>query len=282
MTQSTQKHGTNSMRRVNEARRHFLGLAAAVAARTAAAGTLAAMVLPSSANAAKKVKEPKGRGPKGGGEPACFLRGTSILTSSGAVRVEDLERGDRVVTVDGETLPVQWIGRRTYRKSGFYWPKEVMPIRVARDALAEQTPHSDLYLSPGHALLIDGVLFLVRDLVNGASIAAALPDDMEEIEYFHVVLASHEVILAEGAPAETFRLWDRNHEKFTNFIEYERLCPDRIGFKMRSYAHLAGAESGRTHLKALLSLAVFPFIPVRNPVEEARHKLALRAETVVN
>jgi hypothetical protein len=41
-----------------------------------------------------------------------------------------------------------------------------MPIRVARGALAEQTPHSDLYLSPGHAVLIDGVLIMVKELVR--------------------------------------------------------------------------------------------------------------------
>ncbi len=199
------------------------------------------------------------------------------MTSSGAVRVEDLEKGDLVVTVDGETLPVMWIGRRAYRRSGSSWPKEVMPIRVARGALAEQTPHSDLYLSPGHAVLIDGVLITVKELVNGTSIAPAL-HDMEEIEYFHVVLATHKVILAEGAPAETFRAWDRNYECFTNFVEYERLYPDRIGLRMRSHAHLAGSESGRTHLKALLSLAVYPFIQIRDPVGDARRKLALRAE----
>jgi hypothetical protein len=286
-----QDHRDNTLNRTDQARRHFLGLAAAVAARAAPLGSLTAMVLPSSANAKNAGKgrgkgsgRGKGRGGKGGGSagPACFLRGTSILTPSGAVRVEDLERGDLVVTVDGETLPLQWIGSRSYRRSGLSWAKEVMPIRVARGALAEQTPHSDLYLSPGHALLIDGVLVLVKDLVNGTSIAPVLPDDLEVIEYFHLVLASHQVILAEGAPAETFRAWDRNYECFTNFIEYERLYPDQIGSRMRSYAHLAGSESGRTHLKALLSLAAYPFIQIRDPVTDAHRKLALRAEQLAS
>jgi hypothetical protein len=204
------------------------------------------------------------------------------LTPSGAVRVEDLEKGDLVVTVDGETLPVQWVGRLSYRRSGSSWPKQVMPIRVARGALAEQTPHSDLYLSPGHAVLIDGVLIMVKELVNGASIAPALPNDMEEIEYFHLVLASHKVILAEGAPAETFRVQEHDYEIFANFIEYERLYPGRLGSVMKPYAPYVSSDGGRAHLKALLALAASPFIPIRDPVEQARRKLALRAEELAS
>ena len=99
------------------------------------------------------------------------------------------------------------------------------PIRVARHALDERTPHSDLYLSPGHALFIDGVLIRAKELVNGISIVPVLPKDRETIEYFHIVLDSHDVILAEGAPAETFLLQERNHEDFTNFAEFARLYP---------------------------------------------------------
>ncbi|MEP9374797.1 Hint domain-containing protein [Mesorhizobium sp. KR1-2] len=284
MPRSTENHdfqGNKSARRVDEARRHFIGLTAAVAARAAALGTLTAMVLPSSANA--KDDNSQGEDSDGGGHgkgrgPNCFLRGTSILTSSGPVRVEDLKVGDPIETVDGKTLPALWIGRQSYRRSGSSWPEEVVPIHVGRGALAEQTPHSDLYLSPNHALFIDGVLIPVKHLVNGTSVAPVNPDHLEVIEYFHLVLATHQIVLAEGAPAETLRVWDRNHENFTNFVEYERLYPDRIGSKMRPYARLAGCEGGRAHLKALLSLAACPFVLVRDPIEEAHRKLAKRAE----
>ena len=95
------------------------------------------------------------------------------------------------------------------------------------------------------------------------------------IEYFHIVLDTHEVILAEGAPAETFLLRASNHESFTNFIEYERLHPDKPRPAMIPYAPMVGYEGGREHLKALLRLGVSRFIQCvtlsRTPTRELRH-----------
>jgi hypothetical protein len=208
-------------------------------------------------------------------------RHTSILTPSGPVRIEDLRRGDLIETVAGEALPVLWMGRQIYRKRGRSWPETVMPIRVARGALAEQTPHLDLHLSPGHALFIDGVFIRVKDLVDGTSIAPALPDDRQVIEYFNPLLATHQTILAEGVPAETFLFRDRDYENFTNFVEFERLYPAGLG-SMKPYAPIASEEGGRAHLKALLGLAAFPSAPVRNPIADSYRRLTLRAEELAS
>ncbi|WP_312862249.1 Hint domain-containing protein [Rhizobium sp. P32RR-XVIII] len=161
-----------------------------------------------------------------------------------------------------------------------------MPIRIARHALDERTPHRDLYVSPGHALFIDGVLILAKDLINGTSVAPAPPADGEVIEYFHVLLETHEVIFAEGAPAETFLLWRDNYEGFTNFAQFARLYPS--GFAMKPFARVAGFESGRDHLKALLRLGmrwVFPGLePIpgaREPIDRAYGRIAARAEQLI-
>jgi Hint domain len=79
------------------------------------------------------------------GPPHCFLPGTCILTSRGEVPVEELRIGDQVVTVRGEAKPIKWIGRQSFKKSGPAWQDSVMPIRIARGALDENTPHQDLY-----------------------------------------------------------------------------------------------------------------------------------------
>ncbi|WP_426131980.1 Hint domain-containing protein, partial [Pararhizobium sp. PWRC1-1] len=126
----------------------------------------------------------------------CFLRGTSITTPTGEVFIEDLHIGDRVETVGGNVRAVKWIGRQSYKRSGLSWNDSVVPIRIWRHALGHNTPHQDLYLSPGHALFIGGVLIRVKDLVNGTSIAPA--PHRETIEYYQIVLDSHDVILAEG------------------------------------------------------------------------------------
>jgi hypothetical protein len=228
----------------------------------------------------RKHRGDSGRGPKGG-DQNCFLRGTSIMTPTGNARIEDLQIGDLVETVRGEAMAVKWIGRQRFKKSGPSWNDSVMPIRIARHALDQQTPHTDLYLSPNHALFIDGVLIRVKDLVNGISIAPALPADRAMIEYFHIVLDTHEVILAEGAPAETFLLKASNYESFTNFAEYKRLYPADPRPAMTPFAPIVGYEGGREHLKALLRLAVPRFIPMRDPVQQAYERIAARAEQLV-
>lgn len=199
------------------------------------------------------------------------------MTVTGEICIEDLQIGDRVETVRGEAMAVKWIGRHVYKRSGPAWSKCVMPIRVARHALDERTPHRDLYLSPGHALFIDGVLIRAKELVNGISVAPGLPADHETIEYFHIVLDSHDVVLAEGAPVETFLLQTRNYEDFTNFAEFARLYPDAAHTAMTSCAPIVSLSSGREHMKALLHLWTDVVYPRRAPAYNAYERIAARA-----
>jgi hypothetical protein len=291
----------------SRARRHFLGVAGATGAKVAA--TMAVLTtfssLPAQAmgrkvwrhdggatgshggeSGASPVSNPVGNSPGSqsgshtGSEPNCFLRGTAIMTPAGEVRIEDLRVGDLVETVRGQAMPVKWIGRQRYRKNAASWQKSVMPIRVARNALAEGVPHRDLYLSPSHALYIDGVLMRVKELVNGISITHALPADREEIEYFNIVLDSHEAILAEGTPAETFLLRADNHENFANFVEFERLYAADRRMSMTPFAPVVGYEGGREHLTALLRMGASRFMRTRDPIQAAYEKFVNRARVL--
>jgi len=246
----------------NQARRHFLGVAAA----------LAATILPSSM---AKAHHKPGHVRNGGGHK-CFLLGTSIMSPAGAVRIENLRIGDLVNTVRGEAIAVKWIGRHTYRRNGSTWNKSVVPIRVARFALDRHTPNKDLYLSPGHALLIDGMLIRAKDLVNGTSIAPVPPADLDTIEYFHIVFDTHEVIFAEGAPVESCLLEADSYEEFTNFAEFARLYPADRHRSMTPFAPVIGF-CGREHLKALLHLGSGGLIPARSPLRDTCDKIAARA-----
>ncbi|WP_311785198.1 Hint domain-containing protein [Ferirhizobium litorale] len=213
----------------------------------------------------------------------CFLRGTAIRTPQGETPIENLQIGDLVETVNGSAQPVRWIGRRTYKRSGPSWHESMLPVRIARHAIDDQTPHRDLYLSPYHALLVDGVLVRVKDLVNGVTVAPALPDDRSSIEYFHLVLDTHEIILAEGAPAETFRIADNNHESFDNFVEFERLYPAEQQPTMEAFAPTVGyGGGGREHLKALIRFGVRRFVRRPDPVEDAYDRIAARVPLVVS
>ncbi|MBB3656668.1 hypothetical protein FHX15_001896 [Rhizobium sp. BK650] len=276
------------------ARRHFLGVTAAAGAKLAGFAALATAIStsPISAMGRRWGRGESGGhggwwgghggshgsrpdGASGGGGANCFLRGTAILTDCGEKPVEDLRIGDRVALPDGSARPIKWIGRQAFKRSGARWHKDVVPIRVSRGALDGRTPHSDLYLSPGHALFLDGVLIQVKELVNGKTIAPVIPADDTAIEYYALMLDTHEVILAEGAAAESFHLKDSNHEIFSNFAEYKRLYGEEK-VVMASYAPVLGG--GWMHLKALLLLGVSPLVPRRDPLGEACEKINAQAK----
>ena len=157
---------------------------------------------------------------------ACYCAGTLILTSRGEMPVEILAIGDLVVTASGERRPIKWIGRRSYGKDVVSRHPHLRPIRIAAGAIASQVPTADLFVSPLHALLIDGVLVPAIALANGISI---LPVPAEtRIDYVHLELETHDVILANGAAAETF-IDDDSRAMFVNASEYHRLYPSAAG-----------------------------------------------------
>jgi hypothetical protein len=206
----------------------------------------------------------------------CFLRGTRILTPGGEIPVEDLAIGDRVETLGGP-LPVKWIGRRRFKKDSPSWHWSVAPIRVARFALNDEYPRRDLYLSPKHCLFIDDFLIPVEWLVNGRSITLATMDDRDVIDYFHIELETHEVVFAEGAPAETL-LVTSDREDFANFVEYERLYGVDERRQMKPFAPIIHYKGSRGEVERLLRLAVSPVIDIRDPSQRARDQIAARAE----
>src|ERR1700751_894520 len=88
----------------------------------------------------------------------CFLKGTRIRTADGERAIEDLAIGDLLPTMFGGLRPVQWIGPYPFKKSdpSKPWVKDARPVRIAPSALAPGVPHSGLYMTGGHSLLIDG------------------------------------------------------------------------------------------------------------------------------
>ncbi len=156
---------------------------------------------------------------------SCFLRGTRIATPAGEVAVEALRIGDPVLTASGEAVPIHWIGTRGYlaRLMHPHQRADLLPIRIAAGALGEATPARDLFVSPEHMMCLDGVLVAARNLLNGTTIARA--GNIEKIEYFHIELPRHSIILAEGAATESF-LDTGNRNMFANVLDYLTLGAD--------------------------------------------------------
>jgi collagen type I/II/III/V/XI/XXIV/XXVII alpha len=156
----------------------------------------------------------------------CYAAGTHILTATGNRMVESLMQGDIVLTLAGGELvaqPVRWIGQRQIDLTAHPHPETVAPIRIRRGAFADNMPHSDLLLSPDHAVFVDGKLICARQLVNGTTIRQE--KDWASVEYFHVELDAHAILLAEGMPAESY-LNTGNRGFFANSGEPLVLYPD--------------------------------------------------------
>jgi hypothetical protein len=150
----------------------------------------------------------------------CFLEGTRIGCPGGERAVESLAAGDLILTASGETRAVRWIGRQSV-VAVFASPLHHYPIRIAAGALADHVPTRDLFVSPGHALLIDGLLVQANALVNGTSITRVVRP-APRFTWFHIETEDHAVILAEGTPAETF-VDNVTRGRFDNHAEFEAL-----------------------------------------------------------
>lgn len=152
----------------------------------------------------------------------CYCPGTRLAVPGGEAAVEDLRIGDLVVTPGGP-MPVRWIGRRSYSGRFARGNKTVLPVRISAGALANGVPCRDLWVSPKHALLLDGVLIPAEVLVNGSTVVQER--EVESVEYFHVELNRHGILIAEGALAESF-VDDNNRDMFHNAHEHTALYPD--------------------------------------------------------
>jgi hypothetical protein len=152
----------------------------------------------------------------------CFAEGTRIATPAGAVAVEALGIGDPVLTADGRVVAVKWVGRQTV-STRFHMAERLQPVRVRAGALGGGLPERDLVLTADHALLVDGLLVNAGALVNGGSIDWVPVSELgERFTVYHVETEDHDIILAEGAPAETFIDYV-GRQAFDNYAEYVAL-----------------------------------------------------------
>jgi len=182
----------------------------------------------------------------------CFAAGTAIETRAGGRPVEDLRIGDLVKSHGGRVVPVLWIGRQTIFPR-FGPPERLRMVRIARGALGCGLPERDLTVTSDHALLLDGLLVNASALVNGETIEW-VPNEALGNSYtvYHVETARHDIIMAEGAPAETFvdyagrRAFD-NYQEFHALYGELRTIPElqipRVSSKRHLPAPLRAAQA---------------------------------------
>jgi hypothetical protein len=186
-------------------------------------------------------------------QTACYVAGTRIATPAGETAVEKLRVGDLVATSSGVAKPVKWLGRRRYTAAEIAAHAQLRPVLIRQDALAAGMPHRDLHVSAMHSLFIDDVFIPAAALINGVSVLRS--EELAPVDYIHVELEDHDVIFADGAPAETFvddnsrLLFDNADEYYDKFgAEAARagFCAPRIeeGFQLEAVRRRLAARAG--------------------------------------
>lgn len=138
-----------------------------------------------------------------------FARGTMIALADGRLSpIETLQPGDRVLTRDHGPQPVRWLGKATLRAVGSF-----APIVITAGTLGNA---GDLIVSPHHRIFLyhrnrraemetAEILIQAKLLVDDDKI---FQREGGYIDYFSIVFDHHEIIYAEGVPAESLMVND--------------------------------------------------------------------------
>jgi hypothetical protein len=177
----------------------------------------------------------------------CFVAGTRIATPAGEVPVERIAAGDWITTVGprgAAARPVVWTGRRVVVLSQVADPGEVTPIRIRAGAFAPGVPRRDVLVSPHHAVMFGAQLFEAGSLVNGGTIRHDRTSPC--VTYHHLELDEHDLLLAEGLPAESFL--NRGHRALLGAVGHGYVDTARPGADfclpiMRAGERLTAARS---------------------------------------
>ncbi|CAM3330642.1 Hint domain-containing protein [Paracoccus nototheniae] len=192
-------------------------------------------------------------------EAFCFVQGTMILTPEGERAVETLTIGDLVLTDDGATVPVKWIGRQTvYPRAASARRGDLgLPVRIGAGALGPDLPHRDLDLSGDHAVQLGDYLVNAAALVNGGTIRSLQADALPVcFTYYHIETEDHDLVIAHGLPAETFVDY-ASRSRFDNHAEYVALYGHEAVIRERPGPRISAARQLPADLRARIGLPDF-------------------------
>ncbi|MEP3638142.1 MAG: Hint domain-containing protein [Paracoccaceae bacterium] len=145
----------------------------------------------------------------------CFTAGTLFETAQGSVAIERIRPGDMIKTHDGRFIPVKWIWAQRRTASDLRQDSKLWPVEIKRNAFGAGVPNRDVRVSQHHRLMVSSnvaermfdhheVLVPAKDLLDIEGVR--LVDDCAAVTYFHILFETHEVVLANGIPAESLFL----------------------------------------------------------------------------
>jgi len=166
----------------------------------------------------------------------CYAKGTLILTKFGFVPIERIKAGHKIVTngkiydskfiengARSKVEPVKWVSKFKVIDLN----SKSRPICIKKNALGKNCPFRNLYISPDHSILINGVMFVAKELVNGRTIYQ--DNECEDVEYYHLECEDHSVIIANGILSESY-LEKNNRDVFDNSIRISNKNSDKKNY----------------------------------------------------
>ena len=165
----------------------------------------------------------------------CFTQGTQIETPQGERAVETLVAGDLVETLDNGPQPIRWIGGRTVPAI-----MGMEPVFFEQNSLGPNIPNSPMMLSRQHRLMLDTV---VAERMTGSRQVLVPAHKLSElpgvsvvhtlgfVTYWHFLCDQHEIVMANGTPAETLYLGQQARKSMSSaaLAEVTDLFPDLVG-----------------------------------------------------
>jgi hypothetical protein len=183
-----------------------------------------------------------------------FARGTLITLATGAQKpIEDLRPGDRVLTRDHGGQPIRWIGRATLKAVGPF-----APVVITKDTLGNA---GDLIVSQHHRMFLyqrerraglqtSELLVQAKHLVDGERVFLR---EGGFVDYLALVFDRHEIIYAEGVPAESLMVNDAT----VNRLPPELAEDVKARFPGLSQVQHFGTEAGRQFLQEVGAESLF-------------------------
>ncbi|MDZ4392665.1 Hint domain-containing protein [Cypionkella sp.] len=183
-----------------------------------------------------------------------FARGTMITLASGQQRaIESLKIGDKVLSRDHGGQAIRWIGSTTLRAVGAFAPVVITAGTLGNsgDLLVSQHHRMFLYQrkrSPG--LATSELLVQAKHLVDHKSVFI---QEGGFVDFFSIVFDHHEIIYAEGVPAESLMVNDAT----VNRLPTELSEDVKARFPGLSQNQHFGTEAGRQFLDSIGPEALF-------------------------
>ncbi|MEM6637942.1 MAG: Hint domain-containing protein, partial [Pseudomonadota bacterium] len=140
--------------------------------------------------------------------------GVNVRTPCGPRRIENIRKGDLIVTRKDGLQPVRLVFCRTVSDAEMAADPSLAPVALRPRAVGPMMPQLDMRIASGHRILVPGyrlgdieddavALVQARDIA-GTSDAAYVDRSAANVSYFNLVFDTHQVFTANGLPVESF------------------------------------------------------------------------------